>query len=70
MILNGVQDLITEYKNLVTQYGKIMIKNIRSFEETYIDTPSRASQDCHIMYECINNSLLVEAKNKVNVWSE
>ena len=70
MIPNDVQDPSNEYKNLATQYGKISFKKIRSFEKTYIDTPLRAVQDFHMIYKFIMNSLLVEAKTKVNICSK
>ena len=70
MIPNDVQDSNTEYNSMSMQYGKSIIKNIRSFKKTYIDTPMRAEQDFHMMYKRILNSLSVEAKTKVNVCSE
>ena len=57
MIPDNVQNPNTEYKNLDTQYGKISIENVRSFEKTYIDTPIRSVQECHMMYNFIMNSI-------------
>ena len=49
MIPNDIQDPNTEYKNMATQYGKISIEKIRSFEKTYTDNIMIAAQYCHMM---------------------
>ena len=64
MISDDIQDLSTEYRNMATQYGNISIKNIRVPEKTYINTPSRAAQDWHVIYKCIVNSLSIEEGNQ------
>ena len=55
---------------MAAQYSNISIQIIRVFKKTYIDTPSIAAQDCHMMYKCIMNSLLLEEKTKLNLCSE
>ena len=52
------------------QHEKISIDNSRFFNNTYIGNPKRSAQDFHMMYKCIMDSLLVETKPKVNLWSE
>ena len=55
---------------MAAQYSNISIQIIRVFKKTYIDTPSIAAQDCHMMYKCIMNSLSLEVKTKLNLCSE
>ena len=52
----------TEYKNLATQYGEIIIENIWGFEKTYINTLTSTSQDCQMMYKWIINLLSEQVK--------
>ena len=63
MIPDNICDSNTEYKNIATQYGGVSIEKIGEFDETYVNTPTRAAQDFNIMYKCIMNLLLVLEKN-------
>ena len=49
MIPDDIQDPNTEYNNLSTQYVNISIEKIRALKKTYIDTSTRAAQDCYMM---------------------
>ena len=56
--------------NLLSNYGEVKMEEIKAFELTYIDTPSRAAQDTHMLYSCIMNSLSKEGKTKIHIWRE
>jgi hypothetical protein len=53
--------------NLITQYGSVMLEQVRGFVTTYAGTPSRHAQNANQIYACLNKSLTSEAKNKVRL---
>ena len=54
-------------KNLLDDYGTISYEAILAKEQTYIDTDCRETQDTHMLYECIMNSLTDEGRAKLNI---
>ena len=48
-------------------YGTATLAERRAHEATYIAQPTRNAQDTYILYECIMNSLLPEAKAKISI---
>jgi len=54
-------------KNLLDDYGMISYEAIIAEELTYIDTDCRETQDAHMLYECIINSLTDEGRAKLNI---
>ena len=54
-------------KNLLDDYGTISYEAILAEEQTYIDTDCRGTQDTHMLYECIMNSLTDEGRAKLNI---
>ena len=57
-----------EFKSLIDYHGEISMETIRAFEETYIDSESRAAQDTAQMYRCLMTSMSKEGKRKILVW--
>ena len=57
-------------KNLLSEYGTIPLAQIRTYEESYIDTPTRDAQDTNLLYECIMNSISTECKAKLTIWKD
>jgi len=55
------------FKNLLDDYGTISYEAILVKELTYIDTDCRETQDTHMIYECIMNSLTDEGRAKLNI---
>jgi len=55
---------------LLSDYGTIDLKRIKTYEETYIDTACRQAQDSNLLYECIMKSLASECKDKVTIWKK
>eukprot|EP00978_Attheya_sp_CCMP212_P040337 scaffold219054_cov37-Attheya_sp.AAC.2 len=51
--------------NLLADYGRVPIEDIRSVVSTYIDQPTRNAQNSFMMYECLLKSLSVEALNVI-----
>jgi len=54
-------------KNLLDDYGTISYEAILAKEQTYMDTDCRGTQDTHMLYECIMNSLTDEGRAKLNI---
>jgi len=54
-------------KNLLDDYGTISYETILAKELTYIDADCRETQDTHMLYECIMNSLTDEGHAKLNI---
>jgi hypothetical protein len=55
--------------NLIDNYGRIALAEIRAFEETYIDTQVRPAQDAWMLYQCLMTSISKEGKDKITIWS-
>jgi len=59
---------------LLSDYGTIDLKRIKTYRETYIDTyidtACREAQDSNLLYECIMKSLASECKDKVTIWKK
>ena len=60
----------TEFKSLIDHNGEILMESIRKFEETYIDSESRAAQDAAQLYRCLMTSMSKEGKRKILVWED
>ena len=58
----------TEFKSLIDHHGEVAMETIRAFEETYIDSESRAAQDTAQLYRCLMTSMSKEGKRKILVW--
>jgi len=56
-----------DVKNLLDNYGTISYEAILAKELTFIDTDCRETQDTHMLYECIMNSLTDEGRAKLNI---
>jgi hypothetical protein len=61
---------IEEISNLIDNYGTITLEQVKSWERSYIATPSRAAQDTYMLYQCLMSSLTPEAKKKIMIWSD
>ena len=54
----------------IKHYGEISIERIREWDKTYIPKPCRASQDSHMLYKALMNSIGTEAKGKILIWED
>ena len=63
-LLTGSPDDI--FKN----YRTVSMDCIKDHEETYIDLPTRYSHDANLLYECLMNSLDLNARAKIIIWKE
>lgn len=54
--------------SLLRDYGTIDIGRVRAFESTYIDSPTRNTQDTNLSYECSMNSISKEGRAKITIW--
>ena len=52
-------------RNLLADYGRVPIEDIRTIVTTYIDQPTRNAQNSFMMYECLSKSLTVKALNSI-----
>ena len=57
----------TKYTNLLTNHGELDIEDVLKFEESYINTPTRAAQDTNMLYHCLIGSLSKAGRTKVMV---
>jgi hypothetical protein len=51
--------------DLLRQYGSVTLQEVRTHAATYGGTQSRHAQNVWQIYLCLNESLMLEAKNKV-----
>jgi hypothetical protein len=58
----------SDTNNLIDNYGRISLAEIRAFEELYIDQPIRPAQDNWMMYQSLMNSISKEGKDKITIW--
>ena len=70
MIPENPADYDTTYTNLLTNHGQISLQRIRTFEESYINTPTRAAQDTDMLYHCLMSSLSKVGRTKVMIWEK
>jgi hypothetical protein len=54
--------------NLIDNYERISLAEIRAFEEQYINNPIRPAQDNWMMYQSLMNSISKEGKDKITIW--
>ena len=52
-------------RNLLTEYGRLTINNIKTYGSNYINTQSRQAQNDMQMYHCIKNSLTDAAEKSI-----
>ena len=55
--------------NLIENYGRISLADIRAFEETYLNQPIRPAQDAWMLYQCLMSSISKEGKDKITIWN-
>ena len=60
----------TKYTNLLTNHGELGLEDVLIFEESYINTPTRAAQDTNMLYHCLIGLLSKSGRAKVMVWEE
>ena len=60
----------TKYKNLLTNHEELDLDGVLRFEESYINTPTRAAQDMNMLHHCLIGSLSKGGRTKVMVWEE
>ena len=46
------------------------LEDVLRFEESYINTPTRAAHDTNMLYHCLIGSLSKAGRTKVMVWEE
>ena len=54
--------------NIIENYGRISLAEIRAFEETYIGEPMHPAQDAWMLYQCLMSLISKEGKDKVTIW--
>ena len=57
----------TNFINLLTNYGEVSMDTVREWEEQYIGTECRATQDSVQCYHALRESLSQSALDKVNI---
>ena len=62
--IDATQPMINQ-RYLVTEYGRITLTQIRAYETTYVNTPTRGAQDNNMLFICLMRSLSTEGRNKV-----
>jgi hypothetical protein len=55
--------------NLIENYGRISLTDIRAFEATYLHQPVRPAQDAWMLYQCLMSSISKEGKDKITIWN-
>jgi hypothetical protein len=61
IMVNGVQ------LNLIEHYGLVSIKEVRQHVLTYNGTATRDAQNATMIYSCLHDTLMEEARKKVNL---
>ena len=59
-----------KYTNLLMNHTELDIEDKLRFEESYINTTARATQDTNMLYHCLIDSLSKAGRTKVMVWEE
>lgn len=59
----------SQLNNLIENYGRISLAEIRAFEETYLSLEIRPAQDAWMLYQCLMSSISKEGKDKITIWS-
>ena len=57
----------TKYTNLLTNHGELDLEDVLRFEESYINSPTRAAQETNMLYHCLIGSLSKAGRTKVMV---
>ena len=60
----------TKYTKILTNHGELNLEDILKFEESYINTLTRAAQDTNMLYHFLIGSLSKAGRKKVMVWEE
>jgi hypothetical protein len=58
------------HRDNLNSYGLISVELVRTAEEAYIHTGTRAMQDTMMLYKCLVASLTEEAKNAIELWRD
>ena len=66
MIQIEILNANTDFVNLLTNNGEVILDVITKFEETYIRTESRPSKNTNVLYNCLMNSRSKVSKSKVS----
>ena len=59
----------SQLNNLIENYGRISLAEIRAFEETYLSLEIRPAQDAWMLYQCLMSSISKEGKDKITIWN-
>ena len=58
------------YTNLLTNHNELDIEDVLRFEKSYINSPTRATEDTNMLYHCLIGSLSKVGRTKVMVWED
>jgi hypothetical protein len=75
--VNGIMQIpedpanpLSNTNNLIENYGRISLDEIRAFEASYIDMQVRPAQDTYMLYKCLMKSISKEGKSKITIWKD
>ena len=68
MVPSDSDNMLSEGENLIDNYGKISLEDIRIYEESYLTLPCRPAQDSFMLFKCLMNSITKTGKDKVTIW--
>jgi hypothetical protein len=60
-----IPDSNGDHRNLLSEYGRLSLENVRSFARTYVGQNGRQEQNSAQMYTCLSKSLTEAAKIKI-----
>ena len=62
--------LIPVTRHFLHSYGVLSTAMVRTHVATYINTPTRTAQDSFQVYHCLMNSLSLNGRSKITIWSQ
>ena len=58
------------HENLLDNYGRISLEQVKTSEGLYIGEEDRKAQDTYMLYRCLMASLSSYAKKRITIWSD